>query len=182
MPEVAIAVMITLVAAYLLFSADSQSPIASLVDSFSDGGSGGSGIPSSSGAGAALPGAPIQSKVIQFAQAIAHAEGFGIPGTVPTRFHNPGDLGPGDCGSECISSTFTAGSNVCQLKDDDTGWRLLYAKLQRIFDGRSSVYNVNMTFTQFAQKYAGDWQNWVNNVTRVLGVTPQTTIREWLAQ
>lgn len=174
---VAIATLLILGAAYLLLTQEGGSPLNVLVDSFAGIGDPGSG-------GGPLPVAPVTigvNKVVQFSQAIAHAEGFGIPGTVPTRFHNPGDLGPGDGGSECLSSTFTAGSNVCLFKDDATGWALLYKKIQRIFDGRSSVYNINMTIEEFGKRYASDWQNWSRNVAAYLGVSPKMTVREWLA-
>lgn len=176
-----LATLILVAAAYLLLTQEGGSPLNTLVDSFAGIGDSGGGVPAQ-GPTVALPVAVSVNKVVQFAQAIAHAEGFGIAGTVPTRFHNPGDLGPGDCGGECLSSTFTAGSNVCMLRDDATGWALLYQKIQRVFDGHSSVYNVNMTIEEFAKHYAGDWGNWSRNVAAYLGVTPQTTVRDWLAR
>ena len=41
---------------------------------------------------------PLNSRVQALAQAIATAEGFGVPGAVPTRANNPGDLVMGDQG------------------------------------------------------------------------------------
>lgn len=181
-----IAVLIAAVAAYLILSQESGDGapdvsldtlgLGGLALGLSDSGQGsGSAAPQPS-----VPGVPMNTKVIQFAQAIAHAEGFGVPGAVPTRAHNPGDLGPGDCGSLCLGQIAATGSMVCILKDDATGWGLLYGKIGRIFDGQSRVYNVNMTIERFAQSYAGDWMNWSRNVAAQLGVTPQTTIQEWL--
>jgi hypothetical protein len=124
-------------------------------------------------------GSPVtfDEKVQRFAQAIAKAEGFGKPGAVPTLSHNPGDLGPGDTGYQ---GRFTAGSVVSQLPDDETGWQKLRDKLRRIFSGKSTTYSPNMTITEMAQKYAGDWQNWSNNVSADLGVSPDTRISDWL--
>lgn len=119
----------------------------------------------------------LSGKIQQWAQAIAAAEGFGIPGAVPTTHHNPGDLGPGDTG---FPGEWHSGSEVSQLPDDATGWTMLTRKLVNIVNGNSSVYNINMTFTQFAQHYAGDWQNWANNVASHLGVSPSSRISDWL--
>src|SRR6267142_4399601 len=38
----------------------------------------------------------FDAKIILFARAIAFAEGFGTPGAIPTKYHNPGDLKPVD--------------------------------------------------------------------------------------
>lgn len=119
----------------------------------------------------------ITSKIQEFAQAIAHAEGFGVPGAVPTIFHNPGDLGPGDTG---IAGSAHGGSVVSQLPDDATGWAMLYRKVGNIFAGKSNVYSTSMTIREVAQRYAGDWQNWANNVAADLGVSVDTTLDEWL--
>src|ERR1700739_1283015 len=35
---------------------------------------------------------PHPNKSNDLATAISRAEGFGIPGTIPSRYHNPGDL------------------------------------------------------------------------------------------
>jgi hypothetical protein len=119
----------------------------------------------------------ISSKVQQWAQAIAHAEGFGISGAVPTTHHNPGDLGPGDTG---YPGDAHSGSIVSVLPSDDIGWAYLYGKLNKIIAGNSSVYSIQMTWVQFAQKYAGDWQHWAVNVANQLGVNPNSRIVDWL--
>lgn len=128
----------------------------------------------------ASPAAPsLGSKITLFAQAIAHAEGFGQPGAVPTLSNNPGDLGPGDTG---VAGVFHDGSVVSQLPDAATGWKLLEQKISNAFNGQSSVYNTNMTFVEWAQKYAGDWANWSKNVAGYLRVDPNTRIADWLQQ
>lgn len=125
------------------------------------------------------PAPDLDSKVEEIIQAVGKGEGFGVPGAIPTVTHNPGDLGPGDTGTawEVINAS---GSQVSVLPDDDTGWHYLRVKFRRILTGQSQVYSLDMTFTQVAQKYAGDWSNWVRNVTRELRVQPSTTLRQWL--
>jgi len=125
----------------------------------------------------------LNDKVAQLAHAIATAEGFFKPGTIPATYHNPGDLGPKDCPG--YPSAAHSGSNVAILPDDATGWNFLAQKCMRILTGASSVNagkGLNATFTDVAQKYAGDWQNWLNNVTDELGVSADTTLADWLAQ
>jgi hypothetical protein len=121
---------------------------------------------------------PFFAKIQQLANAIAFAEGFGKLGAVPTDFHNPGDLGPGDVGT-AYPSVFKGGSNVSQLPDDATGWAALTGKLSAIFNGRSSVYSPTMTIEEMGQKYAGDSKSWSSNVAKYLGISPKTTLAEW---
>lgn len=120
---------------------------------------------------------PAGDKIWQFAQAIAGAEGYGVKASnAPTTHCNPGDLGPGDTG---YPGEFHGGSNVSQLPSHEIGWQCLRKKLERCFAGKSSTFKPEMTFLQFAQKYAGDWQNWCNNVTRELGVPPTMRVIDW---
>lgn len=145
--------------------------------SVGDANVGASGASSSTAPAPSGTAAPVD-KVQLLAQAIAVAEGFNVIGSVPWRAHNPGDLGPGDCGSQ-YATIAADGSDVCLLPDDATGWNLLYAKLSRIASGQSSSYPLSFTFTQMAQRYAGNWQAWVNNVTSYLGVSPSMTLGEY---
>jgi hypothetical protein len=126
-------------------------------------------------------------KTKRFASAIAFAEGYWdannniLPDNVPARSHNPGDLSPGD--TPGFTATYTDGSYVSQLPDDNTGWNFLYAKVDRILGGKSVDNNgkgVDATILDVAQKYAGDWVSWAHNVSSYLGVQQTTTLREWL--
>jgi len=132
-----------------------------------------------------MPGLPsnFEDKVRQISGAVAYAEGFWdrdgniLSNNIPARFHNPGDLGPGDAPG--FTAEFHSGSNVVQFPDDDTGWKYLYDKWRRILSGRSHTYSLDDTFSAVAKKYAGDWYNWLNNVTDYLGVSPATTLAQW---
>ncbi len=120
---------------------------------------------------------PTGSKIWDIARAIAIAEGANVEGSNPDRLNNPGDIsdGAGTFGSQAHS-----GSNVTTFPDKATGWSWLYNKLENIALGKSHVFSPSMTWTGFAQKYAGNWQNWVANVTRELGVDPNSTFGDYV--
>lgn len=116
--------------------------------------------------------AGFDKHVVDLASAIAHAEGFDVAGSVPQRAHNPGDLGPGDTGvSDVIHAV---GSDVSVLPDDQTGWDLLYKKIDRALSGRSNTFPRSLTLQQFANKYVSggqqtaDSENWAANVVSFL--------------
>lgn len=119
---------------------------------------------------------PSGDKIWQLAQAIALAEGYNIPGSNPARLNNPGDISDG---GKTYGFESHSGSDVTKFPDAETGWRWLYNKLGNILAGGSHVYSANMTFVQFAQKWAGNWQAWATNVTRELAVTQGTTLTDW---
>lgn len=112
----------------------------------------------------------VDGKTKRFAEAIAAAEGFGVRGAIPTVNHNPGDLKVP--GSKLVNGhTF--------FETDEAGWNALYRQIGLMRSGKSRVYKPDFTFEQIARKYAEGWQNWLANVTRVLGVSPQTTLRQY---
>lgn len=124
-----------------------------------------------------------EKKIDNFANAIAFAEGYHtanlaiIAGSVPARFNNPGDLGPGDVSG--YASEFHSGSQVVKFPDASTGWFYLKNKLRHIFAGQSKVYNTSMTISEMAKKYAADSENWAKNVALFLGVSVSTTLEGW---
>lgn len=120
---------------------------------------------------------PTGDRLWAIAQAIAVAEGYNQPDSNPFRLNNPGDLSDGFMvyGGEPHS-----GSSVTRFPDAETGWQWLRNKLSRIAHGKSSVYSPQMTWSQIAQKWAGDWQNWVANVTRELGVSPESKFEDYI--
>lgn len=120
---------------------------------------------------------PTGDRVWDVCRAIAYAEGAHIAGSVPDRFNNPGDISDG---AKQFSQTFTFGSNVTMFPDKATGWQWLYSKVFNMASGQSSVFRPDMTWTQVAQKWAGNWQNWVNNVTAHLGVSPNSTVNDYI--
>lgn len=111
---------------------------------------------------------PTGDAVWDICQAIAHAEGADVPNSNPDRLNNPGDLSDG---SKTFGSELHTGSNVTHFPDKQTGWTWLYNKVANIRDRKSHVFSPDMTWIQLAQKYAGNWQNWVKNVTDDLEVS-----------
>jgi hypothetical protein len=57
------------------------------------------------------------------------------------------------------------------------GFDALCWKLNRAFNGLSSVYTPGMSISQFFAAYSGD-QNEANNVASILGVDPNTTLAQ----
>lgn len=113
------------------------------------------------------------------AQAIARAEGYYSPKTIPARCFNPGDLKavrgwkyPGQVG-------VCKGGHV-RFRSPEAGWAALYHKLDRIAAGESRVYWVNMTLQDVTRKYAGNSRVWARSVAHNLGVPANTTLAEIL--
>jgi hypothetical protein len=111
-------------------------------------------------------------------EAIAKAEGFGVKGSVPTRYHNPGDIRasrgvkyPGQIGLNAHGYVI--------FKSDRYGWDAMQSQLDKIVAGSSRFYSVNMTLLQLAKRYATS-PIWVKNVAKNLGVNPNTTLAEIL--
>ena len=113
-----------------------------------------------------------------FAQAIARAEGFHVPDSVPARAHNPGDLtDDGDIGLGVIQTSGPAGAKITIYATDEDGWNALYAKVRRILNGASHVYTLDLTIMEMALKYAGS-TDWAFNVAKSLGVDTRMTLAE----
>lgn len=121
---------------------------------------------------------PTGDKIWNIARAIAIAEGANIAGSNPDRLNNPGDISDG---AVVFNQEFHSGSHITHFPTKETGWKWLYDKLQNIALGKSHVFFPTMTWTQFAQKWAGDWQNWLNNITRELSVSPDSTFKDYLS-
>jgi hypothetical protein len=114
----------------------------------------------------------------QLMKAIAKAEGFEVKGAVPTRYHNPGDIRA----SHGVKYPGQVGLNkhgYVIFKNDRFGWDAMQSQLDKIINGESKFYSVNMTLRQFAKCYATS-PLWVKNVAKNLGVTPNTTLAEIL--
>lgn len=94
------------------------------------------------------------------AQAIAHAEGFGVPGAVPTRAHNPGDM-------VCpwLQGPKMGPEGVQVFPSDDIGWNALEQQLALIRDGRSHVYLSSMNILQMGVLWTRtESAAWTDNV------------------
>lgn len=119
---------------------------------------------------------PTGDRIWDIARAIAVAEGANVHGSNPDRLNNPGDISDG---VKTFGSEFHSGSNVTHFPDKQTGWQWLYDKLQNIANGNSEAYSPDWTWTQIAQRWAGNWQAWAANVARELGVDENSTFGDY---
>jgi hypothetical protein len=126
---------------------------------------------------------PAGDRIWDVCRAIAIAEGANIAGSAPDRYNNPGDLSKGDEHRQAFTgyTILPDGELLIQFATKMAGWTALYSKISRIVQGQSSVYSTSMTWTQFAEKYAGSSLAWAANVTRQLGVQIGDTVGGYFA-
>ena len=117
--------------------------------------------------------------VDKLAQAIAKTEGYYTPHTIPNRCFNPGDLKvlrdyryPGQLG--------VCKGGHARFRTQADGWSALQHQLDKIALGESKKYSVNMTLQELGKHYAGNSRVWAKNVSRNLGVEPDTYLWEIL--
>ncbi len=97
------------------------------------------------------PPAPSES-VKAFALAISAAENSGAQ-------NNPGSLTAGDVPGEYITGTFNS-AGVVNIDTLEHGVNALYAKIERIKSGQSSVFSLQLPILNFAALYTtGDANN-----------------------
>jgi hypothetical protein len=123
-----------------------------------------------------------QQKIESFAAAVARAEGFGVKGAIPTRYHNPGNIRSTANGHHYAGQV---GLNRCGyviFKSDRYGWKALDEQLTLMASGQSKFYGTNMTIVKVAKVYATGWQTWSKNVSRQLGVPPNTSLLAYFSE
>jgi len=109
--------------------------------------------------------------VNRIAVAVAHAEGFFVPGSIPQRASNPGDLEEGDRGYGTLEGK-TIFFNVAD------GWAALYTQIERMLSGKDKLYPATMTLAEAGMRYSGGDPNWAKNVAGALGVDESITLAE----
>ena len=122
---------------------------------------------------------PDTGKVDDLATAISHAEGFGKRGTIPSRYHNPGDLKARPDSAPLAGQVRIGKAGHIVFKDDEAGKAALRDYILKMVDGRSAHYRPNMTLNQVARRYAENWRPWVKAVCTELGVPPTTTLQAY---
>src|SRR5258708_28527427 len=101
--------------------------------------------------------------------AIAHAEGFWVPGSLPRRNHNPGDL----LGKDGVNR---------QFPDILDGAKALYNQITLMLVGGSHVYTHAMTWRTVSMLWTGgdNAAGWCMSVCEDLGVDPDSTIADFV--
>src|SRR5262245_6877910 len=126
--------------------------------------------------GTDVPTNSFAPSLMEFAEAIAVAEGFYAQGSVPQRAHNPGDL-------KLSSRPKFNDEGISQFDTDDQGWHALYEQLQRIADRRSRYYTPDTTIAAMGVTWVGDKANgahWANNVAGALNTDVSAAIGNWI--
>jgi len=118
------------------------------------------------------PGGAVQA----IALAIAAAEGFGVPGAIPTLANNPGDLVLGNMGYGTMGT-----QEITVYATAEDGWNALYGQIQKWINGTSKYYNPSMTWGQIGAIYAGSGTPWAANVAAALGVDPNSTLGDYVS-
>lgn len=109
-----------------------------------------------------------------FIAAIGRAEGANVPGSVPDRANNPGDMKVGDVGLGTING-------ITIFATDADGERALERQLDLIVTGRSHVYSADMTIAEMAEKWTTTESSaWAANVAAALGVSVNTRLADLL--
>ena len=110
-----------------------------------------------------LPQASYGYVVQRFAQAIARAEGFSVPNSIPMRAKNPGNL---------KLQGFPTINGISVFDSVDQGWAALHNQLQLIIDGRSKFYNLDMSIKAMGDTWEADAGDaWAHNIAADLGVS-----------
>lgn len=119
---------------------------------------------------------PSGDRIWSIARAIALQEGANKSNSAPDRNNNPGDISDGS--SVYGFDPVVKDSKVTRFPSKDVGWKWLYEKISNAAYGRSSVYSPDMTWIQIGSHWASD-PNWPYGVAGFLGVSPDSTLRQY---
>jgi len=114
----------------------------------------------------------------RLAQAIGREEGFGIPGDVPTRNNNPGDLlhAPGE------THPADAPHSVGSFPDAATGWTRLENQLVEYTTEHPGITLRQMIAQYYAPPPQNDPARYIQNVCSFLNCDPDDTVASLLAR
>jgi hypothetical protein len=107
----------------------------------------------------------VSDRVKRIAAAIAKAEGYYVPGSLPNRLNNPGSIKGPD-------------GQLIRFDTAEAGWAALYKQVSLILSGHSRWYRPDMSIAEIAAIYTGGDKPdaWARIVAGDLGVTPGTPI------
>jgi hypothetical protein len=119
----------------------------------------------------------IDAKVARLAHAIAATEGFYHAGTIPNRYHNPGDI-RSHSRHAYEGQVGLNRSGYVIFSSDQFGWAVLYEQIRKVLDDDSAYYNREMTFAEIAKIYATS-PNWPKTLCKILKISPRLTFDEY---
>jgi hypothetical protein len=121
-----------------------------------------------------LPPTPAEQRLFD---AIEVAEGYGIPGAIPTRANNPLDIT--DVGQKLDGDTGQRlGAEIIVFDTIENGTKAGMAQVRRMLSGTDSLWPAELTLTQVGARYALDAVSWPANVASQLGVGIDATLGE----
>jgi hypothetical protein len=116
-------------------------------------------------------------KVVLLAHAIAQAEGYNVPHSIPNRCFNPGDLK----GTHFPGQVGVCRGGHARFRNAAAGWAALYHQIEKIQDGTSTKYTPRATFRQVAKTYAQNYRPWLKIVTKALQVDDDDEVGAFLS-
>lgn len=118
---------------------------------------------------------PIPERVEKLEKAIAHAEGFDRKNTIPSRYHNPGDLKSRPGIAKLPGQVRIGKAGHIVFHTDADGWTALQDYIAKLNEKHGT-----MTLQQIAKRYAQNWRPWLRIVTHEIGVDPRTPLGVYL--
>lgn len=118
-------------------------------------------------------------RAVQPSETSSFDEDFGISqvGNLPQRNNNPGNVKRGGLSSVDSLAIGTDSQGHLIFPDPQTGFNALALDLQAKINGNSRFVGENPTLAELGSVWAED-PNWVNNVSRILGVSPTTRSKD----
>jgi len=95
-------------------------------------------------------------------------------GNLPQRNNNPGNVKSGGLKEVDALSIGTDNQGHLIFPNPQTGFEALVMDVQAKINGNSRWLPANPTISEMGKVYAENSQNWINNVTKELGVSPET--------
>jgi hypothetical protein len=120
-----------------------------------------------------------QDKIEAFAHGIAMTEGYFLKGTLPNRYHNPGDLKYMAKGEKYPGQVGIGKGGHIIFRNSAAGYSALYRQIDKMLTGESKYYKQEMTILQVGKLYAQNYRLWAKNLAKNLGVKPSTTLEEY---
>ena len=128
--------------------------------------------------------APLDSRVVAVADAIAAAEGYYAPGlhdghSLPYHLNNPGALKKSPAGRTDLQTWGESGLIVFPTKE--MGWNALRYHVCTMLTGVNRLYSPTDTLSFAGMKYTGGDPNWGSNVAARLGLAPDVRLADLVA-